>query len=200
MSRLDSRQVEQLVDDALHSLCVAVDCPREFGPLFCGNLRILQRFSEPTNDSQRRAQLVRDVGDEVSADRLEFSYWRQIEERDYGAARESTVVVNEALVRRLFPGEDPVGRKMLFGPDRSPAAWTIVGNTSIFGPQLTPSVNCWVGNSLATKGGLIGTAPVDSTGGFALVPVGAVPAPDATKAVVCQSTNLGVGVFGVSIQ
>lgn len=45
----------------------------------------------------------------------------------FGMATEAPVVVNEALVRRLFPGEDPVGRRLLFGPDRNPVTWTIVG-------------------------------------------------------------------------
>jgi putative ABC transport system permease protein len=45
----------------------------------------------------------------------------------FGMALEAPVVVNEALVQRLFPGEDPVGRRLLFGPDRTPITWTIVG-------------------------------------------------------------------------
>jgi hypothetical protein len=81
----------------------------------------------------------------------------------------------------------------------SKAAWVIVGNTSIFATQLTPTVTCWLGNSLLTKGALVGTGPVDFTGAFTILPVGGAPAPDATKAVVCQSTNGGVGVFGVTI-
>jgi putative ABC transport system permease protein len=37
------------------------------------------------------------------------------------------VVVNEAFVRRIFPGEDPLGRQIGFGPDERPVTWTIVG-------------------------------------------------------------------------
>jgi predicted permease len=40
------------------------------------------------------------------------------------------VVVNEALVRRIFPSEDPLGRKLVFGPDKLNATWTIVGVVS----------------------------------------------------------------------
>lgn len=37
------------------------------------------------------------------------------------------VVVNEALARRIFPGESPLGRSLVFGPDRLNITWTIVG-------------------------------------------------------------------------
>jgi predicted permease len=40
------------------------------------------------------------------------------------------VVVNEALVRRIFPNEDPLGRRLIFGPDHFNATWTIVGVVS----------------------------------------------------------------------
>jgi putative ABC transport system permease protein len=35
--------------------------------------------------------------------------------------------VNEAFVRRMFPGEEPLGRKLGFGPDDINVTWTIVG-------------------------------------------------------------------------
>jgi hypothetical protein len=82
----------------------------------------------------------------------------------------------------------------------SKKAWTIIGNTSVFGPQLTPSVTCWVGRT-AGAGAVLGTAPIDSTGSFTLVPVaGTVAGPDATNAIACQSTNGGIGVFGVTLK
>src|SRR5262249_9240710 len=37
------------------------------------------------------------------------------------------VVVNEALARRIFPGEDAVGKQLGFGPDERNITWTIVG-------------------------------------------------------------------------
>jgi predicted permease len=37
------------------------------------------------------------------------------------------VVVNEAFVRQIFPGEDPLGRRLGFGPDERNTIWTIVG-------------------------------------------------------------------------
>ena len=37
------------------------------------------------------------------------------------------VVVNEAFVRRIFPGEDPLGREIGYGPDERKSKLTIVG-------------------------------------------------------------------------
>jgi predicted permease len=37
------------------------------------------------------------------------------------------VVVNQAFVRQIFPGEDPLGRRLGFGPDERNMIWTIVG-------------------------------------------------------------------------
>lgn len=37
------------------------------------------------------------------------------------------VVVNEAFVHRIFPGEDPLGRRMVFGLGPNPDTWTIIG-------------------------------------------------------------------------
>jgi putative ABC transport system permease protein len=38
-----------------------------------------------------------------------------------------SVVVNEAFVRQMFPGEDPIGRRLAFGPDELHITWTIIG-------------------------------------------------------------------------
>jgi putative ABC transport system permease protein len=38
-----------------------------------------------------------------------------------------TAVINEAFERKHFPGEDPVGKQIVFGPDNNPWRWTIVG-------------------------------------------------------------------------
>ncbi len=35
--------------------------------------------------------------------------------------------MNQAFARRIFPGEDPVGRRIGFGPDQLNVTWTIVG-------------------------------------------------------------------------
>ncbi|MGD0133950.1 MAG: ABC transporter permease [Bryobacteraceae bacterium] len=44
--------------------------------------------------------------------------------------RSEAVMVNEAFVHRIFPNEDPLGRRLIFGPDEFNATWTIVGVVS----------------------------------------------------------------------
>jgi putative ABC transport system permease protein len=50
---------------------------------------------------------------------------RIFEPRD-GAGSQDEIVVNQAFARRIFPGEDPVGRTILNGPNPE-IRWTIVG-------------------------------------------------------------------------
>ncbi len=45
----------------------------------------------------------------------------------FGFVHAEPVVVNEALVRRIFPGEDPIGKQLGFGPDERNITWTIIG-------------------------------------------------------------------------
>lgn len=47
-----------------------------------------------------------------------------------GLLQREAVVVNEALVHRIFPNEDPLGRHLAFGPDELNLRWTIVGVVS----------------------------------------------------------------------
>ncbi len=46
---------------------------------------------------------------------------------DYPFVPAERVVVNEAFVQRIFPREDPVGKRLGFGPDERSTSWTIVG-------------------------------------------------------------------------
>jgi putative ABC transport system permease protein len=46
---------------------------------------------------------------------------------NYGFVGSEPVVVNEALVRQVFPGEDPLGQRIAFGPDQHNVIWTIIG-------------------------------------------------------------------------
>jgi predicted permease len=46
---------------------------------------------------------------------------------NHGFLPTEPVVVNEAFVRRIFPGEDPLGRRIGYGPDNFDATWTILG-------------------------------------------------------------------------
>ncbi len=45
----------------------------------------------------------------------------------FGFVQAEPVVVNEAFVRRIFPGEDPIGKRLGFGPDERNITWTVVG-------------------------------------------------------------------------
>jgi putative ABC transport system permease protein len=52
---------------------------------------------------------------------------RLIDARDDARAT-SVMVINEAMARQLFPGEDPLGKRVRFGPEGVDAPWnTIVG-------------------------------------------------------------------------
>ncbi|HET9594960.1 MAG TPA: hypothetical protein VFP65_05240 [Anaeromyxobacteraceae bacterium] len=52
-------------------------------------------------------------------------------------------------------------------------------------------MTCWVGKGIAV-GPKIGTAPVDATGKFSLVPPPlTTPPPDATNIFTCQTSNGG---------
>jgi hypothetical protein len=45
-----------------------------------------------------------------------------------GLAGQRVAIVNEAMAERLWPGEDPIGRRFKLGPANSPDAWrTVVG-------------------------------------------------------------------------
>ncbi len=46
---------------------------------------------------------------------------------NHGFLPSEPVVVNEAFVRRIFPNEDPLGRRIAYGPDNFNATWTILG-------------------------------------------------------------------------
>ena len=46
---------------------------------------------------------------------------------NYGMVSAAPVVVNEAFVRRIFPDEDPLGKRIVFGPDRNSVTWTVIG-------------------------------------------------------------------------
>jgi predicted permease len=71
-------------------------------------------------------------------------------------------VVNEAFVRKIFPGENPIGRRLLLQPNNNPA-WTIVGvvgNTreSALGAEPEPEIYrciCQVTGRFLTRMGLI---------------------------------------------
>jgi hypothetical protein len=76
-----------------------------------------------------------------------------------------------------------------------------VGSTNWFGPTLLhTTASCWVGKGVAV-GAFIGTAPVDATGKFSLVPPTLTdPPPDATHIVTCQTSNGAVTSAPATVQ
>ncbi len=75
----------------------------------------------------------------------------------------------------------------------SKSSWRIIGSTNWFAAQLTQaSATCWTGTATApTASTLIGTAPIDTTGKFQLVPVGVTPKPLNPSSVTCQTSYGG---------
>ncbi|MBI5070545.1 MAG: Ig-like domain-containing protein [Deltaproteobacteria bacterium] len=74
----------------------------------------------------------------------------------------------------------------------SKSAWSIVGSTNWFNAALTQTTaSCYLISSggVAIVPRLIGTAPVDTTGKFQLVPTGATPTPASPAAVNCQTSD-----------
>jgi hypothetical protein len=72
--------------------------------------------------------------------------------------------------------------------------WTVTGSTNWFGPSLTTvTTTCWTGTALApTTATTIGSATVDPTGNFQIIPVGTAPIPTAAGPMRCQTSNGGV--------
>ncbi len=122
MTRFDSRKVEQLIDDALHASGIAVNSLSELGSSFRGNVRILKRLRESADDSERSAELVRDVRDKIPSHGLELSDRRQIEEGDHRTAlnqwarREGHCVAANHYLLRLGLGS--VQRERYRAPER----------------------------------------------------------------------------------
>jgi hypothetical protein len=84
----------------------------------------------------------------------------------------------------------------------SKAKWSIIGSTNWFNAALTQATaTCWLGTAAApTAATLIGTAPIDTTGKFAVVPVGNTPTPTNPSTVTCQTSYGGLKQSGVTFQ
>ena len=71
--------------------------------------------------------------------------------------------------------------------------WTATGSTNWFAPTLTTTIaTCWTGTAAApTTATTIGTATVDVTGKFQIIPVGTAPIPTAAGPLRCITSNNG---------
>lgn len=78
--------------------------------------------------------------------------------------------------------------------------WTITGSTNWFNAALThTTASCYLttNNGAPIAPQFIGTAPVDITGKFQLVPVGVTPTPTGVAAITCTTSNGGSKSGGV---
>ena len=73
-SGLEPRELEQIVDDAAHAFCLTAHL--EHGRVPCGIeiLIVRQRIEVAGDDRERRAQLMRGIGHEILADRLDAHF------------------------------------------------------------------------------------------------------------------------------
>ncbi|MBO0724571.1 MAG: ABC transporter permease [Blastocatellia bacterium] len=77
----------------------------------------------PVHDSQKPLMEMNEIShDYFRAMGMRLRVGRAFTERDDETAQ-PVAIINETLARRYFPGEDPLGKRILFGP----RAWTIVG-------------------------------------------------------------------------
>jgi hypothetical protein len=112
-----------------------------------------------------------------------------------------TVSAPAVVTVDVFGGPEAVSiSKALFTVSKT--KWNIVGSTNWFGPALTQlTATCWLGTAAApTAATLIGTAPIDTTGKFAVVPVGTGPVPPNPSSVTCKTSSGGSKSSGVTFQ
>jgi hypothetical protein len=112
-----------------------------------------------------------------------------------------TVSAPAVVTIDVFGGPEAVSiGKALFTVSK--LKWNIVGSTNWFNAALTQGVaTCWMGTAPApTATTLIGSAPIDTTGKFAVVPVGNGPTPANPSSVTCQTSYGGLKATGVTFQ
>ena len=68
LSGVEAREAEQIFDEALHARGVARDDVHELALLVERRVAVGERFHVAADGGQRRAELVRDVGDEITSD------------------------------------------------------------------------------------------------------------------------------------
>ncbi|HET9597240.1 MAG TPA: Ig-like domain-containing protein [Anaeromyxobacteraceae bacterium] len=101
----------------------------------------------------------------------------------------------------VFPTPEVIAlRRVLFAVSKR--RWSVIGDTTWFDPALTQlTVTCWLGAAVApAPATLIGSAPVETSGRFAVVPPGTGPVPARGQAVTCQTSSGGVGTGAAVLQ
>ena len=121
----------------------------------------------------------------------------------YTVANTTGTVSTPAIVTvDVFGGPEAVSiGKALF--TISKGKWNIVGSTNWFNAALTQGIaTCWLGGagSVLSATNLIGTAPIDTTGKFAVVPAATFATPPNPSSVTCQTSYGGKTSTGVTFQ
>jgi predicted permease len=120
----------------LRSVSVADAFPlsnEEFVPT--GRIRVIGRPLVPfvdrpvVNDTVVSPDFFRTLLIPLKSGRLfdAYDFVRPQTTASQGVVPTKPVVVNEAFVRRVFPGEEPVGQRIVYGSDDRNSLWTIVG-------------------------------------------------------------------------
>ena len=84
--RVEPREPEQVADQPLHAPRMAIDHLEEFLPLLRLDRIFHQRFDVSADRGQRRAQLVRDVRDEVAPHAIDPPQIADVVQHEHGAA------------------------------------------------------------------------------------------------------------------
>src|SRR5208337_1438070 len=106
-------------------------------PLAGGNSS--RSFSTPGNDNSYEADIRVSTSDYFRAMRIPLLKGRSFAESD-ASSRLNVAVVNEALARAVFPGQDPIGKQLTqFGPDNLTLQIIgVVGNVRHVGLDTAP--------------------------------------------------------------
>jgi Big-like domain-containing protein len=91
-------------------------------------------------------------------------------------------------------------RRALYTPSKR--KWNIDGSTSWASPALTQlTASCWLGSAAAPDAAtFIGTAPIETTGAFSVVPAAPGPRPAPGQTVTCQTSSDGVAQLAARVQ
>ena len=121
---------------ALRTATLTADLPLSDEDFYqTGRIRVLGRPSiafaqRPIiNNTEVSREFFRTLGIPLKSGRIfdAHDFVRSPAPAYHGLIPSEPVVVNEAFVRRMFPGEDPLGKRLGFGPDQINVTWTIVG-------------------------------------------------------------------------
>ncbi|PYT18906.1 MAG: hypothetical protein DMG59_02445, partial [Acidobacteria bacterium] len=100
-----------------------------------GRIRVVGRPTVPfverpiVNNAVVSPEFFRTLGSPLQSGRIfdAHDFVRSTARVNNGFVAAEPVVVNESFTHQLFPGENPLGQRVVFGPDRFNVTWTIIG-------------------------------------------------------------------------